>query len=188
MRKSLAIFAVVAVSLLVVGTIVFAYASMQNNLNSSSKEQQTNAQIMQNMWPLYRSDNFNWSGHFMMRGRQMFGAGQCSGVFLRNATLSTVQGSVVTETRNILILNTSSGEIHILIPREWNIGSQIVSGATLFNGTFASSGQNVTLKVLETTLASNANFSINEMISYQATNATGTQADAVLPFNIQPNN
>jgi hypothetical protein len=58
--------------------------------------------------------------------------------------------------------------------------------AALFNGTFAGSGQNVTVKVLESKVFSNANFSLNVMMGYEAINATGTHAYAVLPFNIQP--
>jgi hypothetical protein len=56
----------------------------------------------------------------------------------------------------------------------------------LFNGMFASSGQNVTVEVLENSVFSNASFNINTMLAYEATNATGTQAYAVLPFNIEP--
>ena len=111
---------------------------------------------------------------------------QFSGEFLQNATLTSVSGSVVTETRGLLLLDTSSGQVSIQIPNEWNIGSQIVSGATLFNGTFASSGQTVTLQVLESNVFSNTSFTLNEMVGYQATNSTGTTATAVLPFNIQP--
>jgi hypothetical protein len=44
----------------------------------------------------------------------------------------------------------------------------------------------VTLYVLESNLVSNTSFSINTMLGYEAINATGTQAYAVLPFNIQP--
>jgi hypothetical protein len=66
------------------------------------------------------------------------------------------------------------------------VGDEVVSSATLFNSTFASQGSSVTITVLETSLFSNASFSINEMLGYEATNATGTTAFAVLPFNIQP--
>jgi hypothetical protein len=119
------------------------------------------------------------------QGQQAFGP-QLYGAFLQNATLATVSGTVVTETRGLLLLETSAGQVSIQIPQEWNIGSQIVSGATLFNGTFASSGQTVTLQVLESNMFSNTSLSLNEMVGYQATNATSTTATAVLPFNIQP--
>jgi hypothetical protein len=74
-----------------------------------------------------------------------------------------------------------------LLPAEWTVGTEVVNRNTLFNGTFASSGQSVTITVLESSVFSNANFSINEMLGYEAINATNAQAYAVLPFNIQPN-
>jgi hypothetical protein len=134
--------------------------------------------------------NLGFQGRIMqgthgMHRQQRFGS-QVSGEFLQNASLASVSGSIVTETRGLLLLDTNSGQISIQIPNEWNIGSQVVSGATLFNGTFASSGQTLTLQVLESGVFSNTSFTINEMIGYQATNATGTTATAVLPFNIQP--
>jgi len=44
----------------------------------------------------------------------------------------------------------------------------------------------LTVSVLKSDLFSNANFSVNVMLGYEAVNATGTHAYAVLPFNIQP--
>jgi len=131
--------------------------------------------------------NFGFQGPMMhgMRGKQMFGS-QLSGGFLQNATLSSVSGSIVTESRGLLLLNTTSGQVSIQIPNEWNIGSEIVRGSDLFDGTFASSGQTVTLQVLESNVFSNTSFNLNEMVAYQATNSTGTLATAVLPYNIQP--
>jgi hypothetical protein len=106
--------------------------------------------------------------------------------FLENATLSTVQGTVVSEVKGILILNTDAGQVRILLPKGWTVGNEVMGRAALFNGTFAGSGQNVTVKVLESKVFSNANFSLNVMMGYEAINATGTHAYAVLPFNIQP--
>jgi len=120
-----------------------------------------------------------------MHGQQRFGP-QLSRQFLQNATLATVSGSVVTETKGLLLLDTSTGQVSIQVPGEWNIGSQVVNGATLFNGTFASPGQTVTIQVLESSVFSNTSVTLNEMIGYQATNTTGTTATAVLPFNIEP--
>jgi hypothetical protein len=73
-----------------------------------------------------------------------------------------------------------------LVPKAWSINSEVEGRAFLFNGTFVSPGQTVTVKVLESDLVSNANLSINVMLAYEAINTTGTHAYAVLPFNIQP--
>jgi hypothetical protein len=106
---------------------------------------------------------------------------------LQNATLSTVQGTVVSEVKGMLILDTGSGQIRVLLPKEWTVDNEVVGRGSLFNGTFASSGQTVTMKVLESDMFSNTNFSINVMVGYEAINATAAHAYAVLPFNIQPN-
>ena len=203
MRKSLVIIALVGVMLCVVGAVIFANAyAATNGSTVNGAVPQVNAQPSQNVFnpggPMIPG-NFTFPGNFnaqgncgfqgrMMQGthgRQRFGS-PFSGEFLQNATLTSISGSVVTETRGLLLLDTSSGQVSIQIPYEWNIGSQIVSGSTLFNGTFASSGQTVTLQVLESNVFSNTSFTINEMVGYQATNSTGTTATAVLPFNIQP--
>jgi hypothetical protein len=105
---------------------------------------------------------------------------------LQNATLSTVNGTVVSEVKGMLVLDTGSGQVRVLLPKGWTVGSEVVGRASLFNGTFASAGQNVAVSVLESEVFSNANFSINVMLGYEAINATGTHAYAVLPFNIQP--
>ena len=98
-----------------------------------------------------------------MRGPQMNGQ-QLSEGFLQNATVASVSGTVVTETRGLLLLDTTSGQVSIQIPNEWNIGSQVVGGYALFNGTFASSGQTITIQVIESNIFSNTNFNLNEMV------------------------
>jgi hypothetical protein len=208
MRKSLMIIALVGVMLCVIGAFFFANACVSNNnstANSASPQlnvqpSQTvnnpNGQFLGNFtFPA----NFTLPGNFAfpagfefqgrmmhgMHGQQRFGP-QLSRQFLQNATLATVSGSVVTETKGLLLLDTSTGQVSIQVPGEWNIGSQVVNGATLFNGTFASPGQTVTIQVLESSVFSNTSVTLNEMIGYQATNTTGTTATAVLPFNIEP--
>ena len=123
-----------------------------------------------------------------MRGMPQMRANglQWVGGLSQNATLANVSGTVISEVNGVLILNTSSSQIRVSLPKDWTVGTQIVDRNTLFNGPFASSGQSVTMEVLENNLFSNANFSINEMLGYEAINATNTQAYAVLPFNIQP--
>jgi hypothetical protein len=179
MRKSLKIATVAAVLFLALGAVVFVYASTQNSLRANADEQ-TGVQ------------NFFWSGNCMfpdhMRRMPQMGANGFQWVegLSENATLSTVQGTVVSEVRGILVLDTGSGQVRVLLPKDWNLGNEVVNRATLFNGSFASAGQSVTVKVLESDVFSNANFSINVMLGYEAVNATDAHAYAVLPFNIQP--
>jgi hypothetical protein len=106
--------------------------------------------------------------------------------FFENATLNTVQGTVVSQLRGVLILDTGSGQVRVLVPKAWTLSNEVVSRATLFNGTFASPGQSITIKVLERNVFSNTSFSINVMLGYEAINSTNAHAYAVLPFNIVP--
>jgi len=132
--------------------------------------------------------NATWPDHMEGgHGRQMMGdCLQFVQLLSENATLSTVQGTVVSQTRDLLILDTGSGQVRVMIPNEWTVGSEVVNSVSLFNGTFVSSGQTLTVDVLKSDLVSNASFSVNVMLGYEAVNATGTHAYAVLPFNIQP--
>jgi hypothetical protein len=183
MRKSLKIAAVAVVLLLALGAVVFVYAGSQGVFNASGDEQ---LMSMQNTWAFYGSDNVTMPCHGGRMQRMQENGIQWNPTFLENATLSTVQGSVVSESNGILILYTGSGEVRVLLPKGWSVDNEVVGRATLFNNTFASSGESVTIKVLESDVFSNASFSINVMLGYEAINATGTHAYAVLPFNIQP--
>jgi hypothetical protein len=190
MRKILKIAAVAAVVFLALGAVAFVYAWSQNGATANANEQTD----MRNMWTLFGSNNVTCSNNVTMpwghvrRMPQMRANGiQWAAGLSENATLANVSGTVVSEVNGTLILETSSGQIRVLLPKDWTVGPQVVDRNTLFNGTFASSGQNVTIEVLENNLFSNANFSINEMLGYEAINATNTQAYAVLPFNVQPN-
>ncbi|MCJ7634750.1 hypothetical protein MUP77_20460 [Candidatus Bathyarchaeota archaeon] len=180
MRKTLKIATVAAVLFLALGAIVFVYANSQNNLNTTDNELQT---TMQN----YFSSN-NTLPPCNRRGMRQFEENrlQLGLNFFENATLNTVQGTVVSQSKGMLILDTGSGQIRVLVPKAWTLSNEVVSRATLFNGTFASAGQSITIKVLESNVFSNTSFSINVMLGYEAINSTNVHAYAVLPFNIVP--
>jgi hypothetical protein len=190
MVKSLKIAAVAAVLLISLGAVAFVYACSQNGSSANANEQWMGYQGMETFseWRnITLPDNITMPWGHMTRMPQMRGNGlPWNYGLLQNATLSTVEGTVVSEFRGILVLNTGSSQVRVLLPKDWTLGNEVVSRAALFNGTFALSGQNVTVKVLENNVFSNANFSINEMLGYEAINATNAQAYAVLPFNIQP--
>jgi len=190
MRKSLKIASAVVVLFLALSAVAFVYAGMQNSL-ALADEQQTGSQNVQTFFDsntITLPSNVTWPSHMERgHGRQMMGDGLQLVQFLsENATLSTVQGTVVSQWGDVLILDTGSGQVRVMIPSEWTVGSEVVSGAALFNGTFASSGQTLTVNVLKSDLFSNANFSVNVMLGYEVVNEAGTPAYAVLPFNIQP--
>jgi hypothetical protein len=190
MRKTLKIAAVAAVLFIALGAVAYVYACSQNGTTANASEQQVGIQNTQTFFQSHNitlPDNATIQWCYRTRMPQMRANGPyLTEGFLQNATLSNVTGTVVSEVKGMLVLDTGSGQVRILLPKDWTVGDETVNRVTLFNGTFGSQGQSVTITVLESNVFSNANFSINEMIGYEAINATGTQAYAVLPFNIQP--
>lgn len=187
MRKSLKIVTVAAVAFLALGAVAFVYACSQNGVAANANDQRTSLQNMQTFFGLSNCTNATMPWGPMGRMPQMRANGlHWAEGLSQNATLSNVSGTVVAEVKGMLVLNANSGQVRVLLPKDWTVGTEVVNRNTLFNGTFAGSGQSVTIEVLESSVFSNANFSINEMLGYEAINATGTQAYAVLPFNIQP--
>jgi hypothetical protein len=190
MRKSLKIACAAAVLFLALGAVVLVYTGVQSDSALANAQQNDNREIQTffNTNDVILPSNMSWPGrmgwcHDQQMMREGFQMGQ---LLSENATLSTVQGTVVTQSGRVLILDTGSGQVRVMVPNEWIVGSEVIKSTALFNGTFVSSGQTLTVKVLESDLFSNANFSLNLMLGYEAVNATGTHAYAVLPFNIQP--
>jgi hypothetical protein len=190
MRKTLKIASLAAVVFLALGVIVFALASSQNGAAANANEQTS----MQNIPTFFGMNNVTCPSNATMpwthtyRISRIWGNGfQWTEGLSQNATLANVSGTVVSEVRGTLVLDTSSSQIRILLPEDWTIGTEVVNRNTLFNSTFASPGLTVTIEVIENSVFSNSNFSINQMLGYEATNSTNVQAYAVLPFNIQPN-
>jgi hypothetical protein len=180
MRKTLKIATVAAILFLALGAIVFVYANSQNNLNTTDNELQATIQNYFSSNNTLPPCNRERMGQFEENRLQL---GQN---FFENATLNTVQGTVVSQLRGVLILDTGSGQVRVLVPKAWTLSNEVVSRATLFNGTFVSAGQSITIKVLESNMFSNTSFSINVMLGYEAINSTNVHAYAVLPFNIVP--
>lgn len=175
MRKSVKLAASVTVLFLAFGAVVLAYANSQNassNGQNSPTYTTTNATQgqLQNLQSIIGKDR-SWTKKF-----------------LENATITTVNGTVVSLFKDMLILDTGSSEVRVLMPKYWSVGGEVVGRWKLFNSTysFSAPGQNVTVKALESEMFENPSFSINVVVGYEITNATGTTAYAVLPFNIVP--
>lgn len=177
MRKSLKIAAVVTMLVAAFGAIVLAYAPSQN-ASAPYNGQNTS----------YKVDNatnvLQYCKHMGMNGVHPWAKR-----FLENATITIVNGTVVSEFKSMLILNTGSGEVRILMPQYWSVNNEVVGTSKLLNSTYSFSGpgENITATVLGSRLFSNMSFSIDVMVGYKITNATGTDTYAVLPFNIVPN-
>jgi hypothetical protein len=178
MRKSVKMAAAITVLFLAFGAVVLAYANSQNALTSGNEQKAptdmaNGAPQIQSKLKQSAADN----GHPWAKK------------FLQNAAAATVNGTVVSQVKGMLILDTGQSEVRILMPRYWSVGTEVVGRTKLFNTTYSFSGpgENVTVKALESEVFKNPSFSINVIVGYEITNATGTTAYAVLPFNIVPN-
>jgi len=170
--------AAVTVLFLAFGAVVLAYANSQNALTSGNEQKASTytansaPQIQSKLKQFIADDDHPWAKKF-----------------LENATAATVNGTVVTEFKGMLILDTGQSEVRILMPQYWSVGTEVFDREKLFNTTYSFSGpgENVSVKALESEVFTNPSFSINVMVGYEITNATGTTTYAVLPFNIVPN-
>jgi hypothetical protein len=156
MNKGLKIAAVTAVLLLALGCFSFVYASSQTDSSTANNGLTTNQQI---------------------RLRALAN-------FLNHANLSEVSGAVVSEFQGMLVLSTGQGQVRVLMPKMWSYNNQLLNRTELIDNTFAGAGQTITVKVLKGEWVKNG-FSLNIMIGYEAVNAAGAHAYAVLPFNIE---
>jgi len=157
------------------GVVVLAYANSQNASTSSDVQNSLTAtNAMQGQLQSLQS--------IIGKDRQWIKR------FLENATITTVNGTVVSLFKGMLILDTGSSEVRVLMPKYWSVGTEVVGRWKLFNSTYSFSalGQNVSVTALESEMFENPSFSINVIVAYEITNATGTTAYAVLPFNIVP--
>lgn len=176
------IVAAAAVLFIALGAVALVYANTENLLYTTTNEAQMGMQNMQTFsWP----DNCTMPGHMRRMPEMRANGFESLRGFLENATLSTVQGTIVSDVNGMLVLDTGSNQVRVMLPKNWNVGTEVVNRTSLFNSTFASPGQSVTIKVLESDIINNESFSINTMMGYEAINATSTHAYAVLPFNIQ---
>jgi len=102
-----------------------------------------------------------------------------------NATPIEINGTVVALVNDMLVLNTDDGHVRIHLPSVWTLNYEVMRREELFNDTFSSIGQNVTVKALKAVLLEGDGFSINVMMGYEIINADSVHAYAVLPFNIE---
>ncbi len=176
MKRNLKIAAAVATLFLAFGAIVLTYATSQNGSTSNNGKTAS----------MYIADN---ATHVQTNCKYtgMNGAHPWAKKFLENATITTVNGTVVSEFKGMLILDTGPAEVRVLLPRFWSVDNGVIGRTELFNSSFSSPGGNITANILESKMFNGTSFSIEVMVGYEITNATGASAYAVLPFNIIPN-
>lgn len=166
MKKALKIVILTAVALIAIGCFSFAFASSQGYLPASNNQLLTNQQISQ----------------FLKTHPGV--AVEAFGRFINHSQLAEVNGTVVAQYKGMAVLQTTSGQVTVLLPNVWNYNGQLLNRTELFDNTFTGTGQTVTFKVLKGQWNENG-FNLNIMIGYEALNAASAHAYAVLPFNIE---
>ena len=97
----------------------------------------------------------------------------------------TVDGTVVGLVKAMLVLNVEDGQVRVLLPPIWTVGTEIVRRRGLFDTGFLSAGENVTIKALKTPLIDEEGYKVYLLFGYEMTNSTGARVFAVLPFNVE---
>lgn len=185
MKKSLKIASVTVVLLLLLGVGLFAYGRPQT---VADKEQgcppdnrPPDNRPPKNRPPIICPPMPRWRA----RAPECYPKLELVKRLIANATPTEINGTVVALVRDMLVLDTDEGHIRIHLPPVWTLNYEVMQREELFNNTFSSIGQNVTVKALKTILFENDGLSINVMMGYEIINADSIHAYAVLPFNIE---
>ncbi len=110
--------------------------------------------------------------------------------FFRDATITTIEGSVAAHFRNILIIeDVESNNLNILLPPVWRIGSKVMNVSKIFEEGYLSPGDNVTIKALQKIVTNRNGTSLIILLAYEISNdSNGYVLYAVLPFNVATSN
>ncbi len=106
---------------------------------------------------------------------------------IAHSTPVEVNGEAVALVRNMLIVQVGEDQVRVLMPRGWTVDGNVIGAGRLFNGTYMSFGDDVTVKALKTVLKTDdEGFNIYTLIGYEIIdNENGAHAYAILPFNIE---
>ena len=105
------------------------------------------------------------------------------GYIIKNGSAVKVQGTVTFAGPRILVIETASGEVNVVIPARWVMGGTNVTSSDLFDGDPWGVGSSVTLKTLEAEKAFNG-YTVTFYFAYEI-KENGVVARALLPFNIE---
>jgi hypothetical protein len=105
------------------------------------------------------------------------------GYIIKNGSAAEVQGTVTFAGPRILVIDTTSGEVNVVIPAKWLMGGTDLTSSDLFDGDPWAVGSSVTLKTLEAEKAFNS-YTVTFYFAYEI-KENGIVAKALLPFNIE---
>jgi len=102
---------------------------------------------------------------------------------IKNGSAVEVQGTVTFAGPRILVIETSSGEVNVVIPPRWVVGGTNVTSRDLFDGDPYSVGSSVNLKTLAAEKAFTG-YTVKIYFAYEIKGG-GVVARALIPFNIE---
>jgi hypothetical protein len=105
--------------------------------------------------------------------------------FLNHSEPVEVEGTAVTLTNNMLLVNTSEDQIRVHLPAEWTIVDEVIPGEELFASGYLSEGENTTVKALEANLINKEGHRIYLLVGCEIINDSGIHAYANLRVNIE---
>lgn len=105
---------------------------------------------------------------------------------LAHSTAVTINGTIVTHARNILIVDSSGTTLGVILPPAWNVDSEVMGVWKLFNQSYVANGDGVTIKALKDAYTNDQGVTISIIFGYEIVdNTNGNHLYAVLPFNIE---
>jgi len=107
--------------------------------------------------------------------------------FFKGAEKDTVSGTVIVRHSHILILTDDDDErYNIVLPVQWNIGSEVISLNEMFEEGYVNIGDEVTLDVLERTVENENEVTLTIFFGYEIKNEeAGDMFYAVMLVNIE---
>jgi len=105
------------------------------------------------------------------------------GYIIKNGSAVEVQGKVTFAGPRILVIETASGEVNVVIPAKWLMGGTDLTSSDLFDGDPWGVGSSVTLKTLEAEKAF-IGYTVTFYFAYEI-ERSGVVARALIPFNIE---
>ncbi|MBE0520597.1 hypothetical protein IBX35_06110 [Candidatus Bathyarchaeota archaeon] len=105
--------------------------------------------------------------------------------FLNHSKPTEVDGAAGALFKNMLIVDTSEGQIRIHLPRAWTVNGQVTMRQELFESGYLSEGETITVKVLRADVIDKQGLCVYLLLGYEIINESTVHAHAILPFNIE---
>jgi hypothetical protein len=105
--------------------------------------------------------------------------------FLNHSEPTEVDGAAVALFKNMLIIDTSEGQIRIHLPRAWTVDGEVTMREELFESGYLSEGETITVKALRADVIDKQGLCVYLLLGYEIINESTVHAYAILPFNIE---